>query len=249
MAKVAVLGCGPAGLLACHAAVRAGHSPVVFSRAVPSAIGGAQYLHQAIPGITKADPDGVVEFVKYGNEHGYAKKVYNDPYAKTSWYDYEEGPHNIWNMRRAYDKLWKKYSPLITDLKLDHAAAASLCRTFPLVMNTVPMIHLCGEDHLFESQDVWIVYGKMHERGEDRIIYDGTGDFPWYRWSYIFGWVGIEYGQLTKHELDATHITKPLVTTCECLPEMVRLGRYGRWQKGQLIHHAYEGAVHALQRL
>lgn len=244
--KVAILGCGPAGLMAAHAVALHGHEPIIFSKKVPSSIGGAQYLHCPIPRITGDQPDGLVNFIKYGNEQGYAKKVYDDPYAVTSWYDYEEGMHPVWNLRKAYEKLWKKYEDKITDVKLHYEQASLLCKDFSLVMNTVPLNHLCGDDHHFDYQDVWIVYGQLGDRGENRIVYDGTQDFPWYRWSYIFGWTGIEYSQKVR---DGVHIRKPLVNVCDCLPGMVRLGRYGAWQKGILTHHAYEGAVNALQQM
>ena len=247
--RIAVLGCGPAGLMAAHAVVMSGHEPMIFSKKVPSSIGGAQYLHKPIPKITRERPDGQVNFIKYGTEQGYAKKVYDDPYAHTSWYDYDEGHHQIWNLRSAYDKLWKRYEPIIVDIKLDYEVTRSLLRAFPRVMSTVPLVHLCGKDHRFDFQDVWIVYSQAKEGGENRIVYDGTEDFPWYRWSYIFGWRGIEYSKPCKEAVNAVHIRKPLLSPCDCHPEILKLGRYGAWQKGILTHHAYEGAMDALLKL
>lgn len=247
--RIAVLGCGPAGLMAAHAVAVNNHEPMIFSKKMQSSIGGAQYLHMPIPGINKPHPDGKVNFIKYGNERGYAKKVYGDPTAITSWYDYEEGYHEIWNLRATYGKLWRKYEERITDLKLDFATVQSLLRSFPVVLSTVPLLAICGEDHYFESQEVWIVYGQAKEGGEDRIIYDGTDDFPWYRWSYIFGWQGIEYSQATGTNQPSQHVRKPLCHTCDCHQGLVKLGRYGAWQKGILTHHAYEGAVDAVQQL
>lgn len=244
--KIAVLGCGPAGLMAAHAVRQYGHEPLIFSRKVPSPIGGAQYLHKPIPGVNSEVPDGRVNFIKYGTEQGYAKKVYDDPYAPTSWHDYSEGYHDIWNLRATYQKLWDMYQNNIADYKLDYMATSALLRQYSLVLNTVPLVHLCGDDHSFEYQDVWIVYGEAKEQGEDRIVYDGTTDFPWYRWSYIFGWRGVEYGHKTA---TGQHVRKPLWHVCDCHPQLVKLGRYGKWQKGVLTHHAYEGAVDALLKL
>lgn len=247
--KVAILGCGPAGLMAAHAVAEAKHTPVIFSRRVPSAIGGAQFLHEPLPGITSDLPDGRVNFIKYGTDRGYSKKVYGDPYYKTSWWDYEEGHRNIWNLRKAYEKLWNRYEKNVVDLKLDHDTVTDiLAEKYQMVMSTIPAFALCGNpSHVFDSQDVWIVYGQaVAEGGEDRIIYDGTTDFPWYRWSYIFGWKGVEYS----HKVgNSQHIRKPLTTNCDCHAEVVRLGRYGKWKKGELTHHAYEGAKHEMLKL
>lgn len=247
--RIAVLGCGPAGLMAAHAVAQAKHDPAIFSKKVPSSIGGAQYLHRPLPGVNKATPDGQVNFIKYGNEQVYAKKVYGDPTARTSWYDYEEGYHDIWNLRSTYQRLWKKYEDAIHDIKLDYETVQSLLRAFPMVLSTVPLHQICGYSHTFTSQDVWIVYGQAKEQGEDRIVYDGTGDFPWYRWSYIFGWRGIEYSQATGTNQPSMHVRKPLQHDCDCHTDLVKLGRYGSWQKGVLAHHAYEGAENALREL
>lgn len=247
--RIAILGCGPAGLMAAHAVALYGHEPRIYSKKMQSSIGGAQYLHKPIPGINKDAPDGKVNFIKYGNEQIYAEKVYGDKLFKTSWYDYSEGYHSIWNLRSTYEKLWAKYHKFIADVRLDHTSVSELLQNYPLVMNTVPLMQLCAEDHLFECQDVWIVYGPAKEGGEDRIIYDGTTDFPWYRWSYIFGWRGIEYSKPTGANQPSTHVRKPLYHACDCHPALVKLGRYGSWQKGVLTHHAYEGAVDALLKL
>lgn len=243
--KVAILGCGPAGLMAAHAVHGLGHEPVIFSKKSQSAIGGAQYLHKPLPAVTSNTPDGKVNFVKYGHEKGYAKKVYGDPYVPTSWHDYDEGYHDIWNLRKAYERLWKKYDKNIHDIKLDADTVKDIQQEYGTVLSTVPLVAICGNPtHTFDCQDVWIIYGKAVEGGEDRIIYDGTGDFPWYRWSYIFGWKGIEYSQMVPGGM---HLRKPLRNTCNCHRDVLRLGRYGCWTKGVLTHHAYEGAIDALQ--
>lgn len=50
--NIAILGCGPSGLVAAHAAMQININKrvSVFSRNLRSPIYGAQYLHQPIPG-------------------------------------------------------------------------------------------------------------------------------------------------------------------------------------------------------
>lgn len=244
MPKIAVLGCGPAGLLAAHAAHRAGIRPAIFSRAVPSSIGGAQYLHCAIPEVTSQTPDGTVMYQKNGSAAGYARKVYGDTNAETSWKEYE-GEHEIWNMRMAYNNLWHRYESCIVDQEIDAERLESLQRQYDLIISSIPAPVLClhPNRHIFRAQQVGIVYREMpakdqHEGDLNLIVYDGRPETPWYRSSYIFGWLGDEYppGASPTH---AVMVNKPLWTDCDCHAEVVRVGRYGRYEKRALIHHAF----------
>src|SRR3546814_7896241 len=54
--KVLILGCGPAGLIAAHAAKRMDADFIVMSKARKSFMNGAQYLHAPIPGVSLAEP-------------------------------------------------------------------------------------------------------------------------------------------------------------------------------------------------
>lgn len=239
--KIAVLGCGPAGLLAAHAAVLAGHNPDVLSVYRPSPIGGAQYLHRAIPGITSTVPDGKVRFLKTGTREGYAQKVYGDMHARTSWEQYE-GDHDIWNMRRAYAALWWMYEGLVKDFKVDHVELRQLLDSYDKIFSTVPLKALCYQGHEFASQDVWITTERWCDEGQ--ILMSGEGWVPYYRASTIFGHASAEYSY--DRGSDAVKVTKPLRNTCTCFPEVTMLGRYGQWRKEILIHHAFEGALKEL---
>lgn len=247
---VTVLGCGPAGMLAAHAAIQNHNFVTIISdRTEPSRIGGAQFLHRAIPGITSDDPDGVVEFKRMGDDRGYAEKVYGHPEAATSWWSYDEGEHPVWSMQDAYDKLWDLYGNLV----VEQSVTWDLVPTIPgdIVVSCIPAPVVCphrdvvGEPTcLFTSQDVWInqVEGKFIE--PMTIIYSGHPEQPWYRASNIFDNASFEYS-FDPAPRSAVKIKKPLVTDCPG-PERIkfyRLGRYGQWQKDRLIHHAYEGAL------
>lgn len=242
---VAVLGCGPSGLLAAHAAVRAGVDVQILSMYRPSPIGGAQFLHRAIPGITEDVPDGELDFIYVGDKEGYAKKVYGNPWSDTSWGTWE-GKVPVWNLRRAYAKLWALYEELIVDTKLDYDRVLSVSRSYEFVFSTVPLSKICIHpvQHVFMEQPVWITDEGI--TGENSIVYNGLGMASWYRASSIFGSVSIEYSNPPLRE--SVRVVKPISNSCTCTPKnVVKLGRYGRWEKGVLTHHAYEGAENALQ--
>ena len=243
---VAVLGCGPAGLLAAHAATLSGVPQVdIYSVYRPSPIGGAQFLHRSIPEITTEDPDGKVYFTHVGTERGYAVKIYGEENAPTSWGEYHDGEHDVWNMRRAYAQLWATYEPRIIDRSVNPDSVEALSRSYDLVLSTIPLKAICRRTmfHEFESQDVFISNESFTD--ENMIVYNGLHAAMWYRASRIFGVPGVEY-PFPPPGKETVKVTKPLRNACDCHPEIVRLGRYGKWQKGELIHHAYEGAMKAI---
>jgi hypothetical protein len=265
--KVFVLGCGPAGLLAAHAAALQGHEVQIYSRKVKSSIGGAQFLHMRIPGITTIDPDGLVEFIFRGTKEGYADKVYDDPLAEVSWGSYEPGVHPVWNMHAAYEKLWDKYEGLIMNMPLtaEFIRGMVMSKTGEM-FSTIPAPALCrNSEHQFLKQEVDIIYGESTEveyldrRFEndlgdrnspiDYIEYNGIPEVPYYRQSMMFGWSGTEYpadGSANGRGQAPVRVSKPLSTDCNCQPEIHRLGRYGRFEKKVLIHDAFFGAAQIL---
>lgn len=244
--KIAVLGCGPAGLLAAHGAIQSGAEVSILSVKQPSRIGGAQFIHKAIPGVTKDAPDTLIDFVKKGSEHGYAKKVYNDSLARTSWGEYSEGPHSAWNMRGVYGQLWGMYHSRIVDLKVTHVGIGQMLGDGYKVFSTIPRSALCVRpdlNHVFTKQDVWIQMPEaVHPPEDDKIIYSGRDEDPWYRYSQLFGVRSWEFAMPVP---DAIGIAKPLRTNCSCWAgnrNLFTFGRYGRWDKWQLAHSAYEQA-------
>jgi hypothetical protein len=271
--KVAILGCGPAGLLAAHAVARAGHEPNVYSHKVKSQMFGAMYLHRAIPGITSDNPELEIRVIKSGTREGYANKVYGDPSAPVSWDLFEPGVVPGWDLAKAYDKLWEMYEHTIVSEDVTPYLADLKTKVYPLVFSTVPLTTLCREPramHEFTKQDIWVLHGPGDHLilgvNDNNMMYY-SGDDPlgklspligptWYRFSQINKYQAWEYAsdpQLDPDEvMDGMTIStgiKPLTNNCDCHPEIVRLGRFGKWQKGVLTHHAFEEAQNALLEL
>lgn len=243
--NVVIFGCGPAGLLAAHAAAQAQLDFVIYSRKQKSVMPGAQFLHTRIEGITGDQPDNDALFIKVGPKEGYAAKVYGRRDAPCSWEEYGAGFHPIWNMGAAYDRLWDLYSDSIIDCDLDHLTISELRNNYKrdLIVSTVPAPLLCvaPDRHRFDSSRVWIRSERLPSdiRLTDTITYNGLPEVAWYRQSILFGWRSWEFGHPVPRAAEGR---KPLGTNCDCCPDIARLGRFGTWRKGVLIHHAYKGA-------
>jgi hypothetical protein len=263
--SVAVLGCGPAGLAAAHAATVAGCDVRIFSKKRKSELFGAQYLHRPIPGMTSTAPRRVTVTL-WGTHDGYRARVYGAQAAqvpKVSTEDLEES-HDAWDIRTTYDNLWDAYKRNITSMPLDGSSMTSLLHDcgFDLLFSTVPAPVLCRTDHTFLSQDVfaigdapereqWLATERAPDVGEGRLVCNGlplgAASPDWYRVARVFGHTTIEYPLDVDPGLvvQAARVRKPITTNCDCWPEAQRLGRYGEWKKGVLVHHAYEEALEA----
>src|SRR5256885_16820550 len=114
----------------------------IYSRKVKSPLYGAQYLHQPIPNLDCGFPH-MIRYKLYGTPEQYRRKVYGDDWDGTvSPEDYQEA-HAAWDIRRAYDQMWDKYSDEIVPLQI-HAPAhpnspfMNTMSKYDLVISTVP---------------------------------------------------------------------------------------------------------------
>jgi hypothetical protein len=248
--KVAVLGCGPAGLMAAHAVAQAGVEFDILSDPVqPSKLGGAQYLHHAIPGLTQENPDGYLMVIKHGTEEGYQAKV-GRVGQPTSWTKFTTGTLPIWNLGRAYKVLWAMYSGRMKIRKVvpyGEYGVQGLGLEYDVVLSTIPKNAIClsPSTHKFTSMPCWIRTGDLGV-ARDTMNYSGEYGVQWYRSSHIFGVESKEYA----HEaIGGRLIRKPLWNDCDCNPWIFHLGRYGKWERGWLTSDAYTGANEIIRRL
>lgn len=255
--RVAVLGCGPAGLLAAHgvtqaAWVREKDAEVqIYSSKHKSPLFGCQYLHQAIPGLDL--PHQKVDYRLTGTLAGYRRKVYGREDVAVSP-DLLEASHHAWDIRAAYDQLWARYEPAIEDYFLSPGSWRllhdKLRHQVDFVISTVPAPVLCKDTEgcTFESETVWAM-GDAPELGRGipdhlrqppgSIMCNGEGGVPWYRISNVFGYHTAEWPSDAVPPRGASRVSKPLGTTCKCNPCVRRSGRYARWQKGVLAHESF----------
>lgn len=253
---VAILGCGPAGLLAAHAAVQNGNDIRIFSRKIKSDLYGAQYLHEPITGIT-----GMPEEVSYklvGTPEEYRSKVYGEEWDGTVSPEDLDEDHMAWDIRQAYDALWERYADLIWPMDiLSHEqlvqATAGAINRFDIVLSTIPRKVFAQPGDVFESMDIWAL-GDAPDKGiqtpiapgsNNTVICDGTDSVGWYRISRVFDYATMEWpGWRSKPPIRGiAKVTKPL--RCHVYDDhgFHYLGRYGKWEKGVLTTDAYNEAL------
>jgi hypothetical protein len=253
MKSVAILGCGPAGLLAAHAAAKNGCHFAIFSKRRPSHLFGSQYLHQPIPGIT--DEQVTVKYEMVGDPEGYRQKVYGDQWdGNVSPEDLDQA-HYAWDIRSAYRKLWDLYSDNIYHCEITSERQVmrdARLETYDTVISTVPRTIWRRTGDVFESSNIWAI-GDAPELGQtvpfrleedNLVICDGTSSVGWYRLSRVFGYSTIEWPEHAKPPISGVQkVTKPLACATKGAPDFTHMGRYGAWRKGVLTTDVYDEAL------
>lgn len=272
-AKVIVLGAGPSGLVAAETAVSLGAHVVVLSlgdhgKPVKSNLFGCQYLHAPVVG--GLGPGSPVSYELVGTSSGYRDKVYGpDSQVSVSPDEYGTGePHLAWNLRLAYDNLWSFWGHRIHALgyPINYGEVKSLLLTdADLVISTIPAPFICGkrggEDGcLFRSQPIWAMGDAPRQRvpipcPDDTVICNGTKDTGWYRVARVFGHSTVEYPWRDgrKPPLSGiTQVNKPTSHRCKCWaeePRVLQVGRFGKWEKGYLVHNVFEDVTKAISEV
>lgn len=263
--KIWILGCGPAGLMAAHAASTSGAEVKILSQKRKSEMFGCQYLHKPIPGISEGHGT-LVDYTLRGTAAGYRQKVYGERWDGSVSGDDLLGRHYAWDIRSAYDALWRRYSPFVEQMdgigpgmmgiivREAEAEGAQLFSSIP-----APAICKDKEKHSFLAERVWSI-GDAPERGifspvtceENEIICNGFDSPSWYRVSNVFGYHTTEWpwrdGKKPPIE-GVSEVIKPLKTTCTCFPTVNRIGRYGQWTKGILSHSAFDDMIRMTQEV
>lgn len=247
MKPIAVLGTGPAGMMASYAVGLTGKPLAVFGLGQKSRIGGAQFLHRALPEL-HGEPDFTVEFEVHGDAKTYQRKVYGSmPVPFVSFTSAEKVAEtdilqDAWSLPDTYEVLWGHFGERANEAMVDTDWLKENADNFRAIISTIPAHVLCEDaTHRFTSADVLIAEMSMLEgRPGNKIIYDGTTKRSWYRTSLINGVPGTEWGgHMENNPFKTVRVRKPIATTCDCHPEIIRAGRYGTWKKGVLTHDAF----------
>lgn len=270
--NVIVLGCGPSGLVAAHAAVSAGcRRVVIYSRKQKSRILGAQFLHADIPGTNSPEPHFVNWIHRSGDDglyrpEDYLRKVYGPAWDEVVSPEMHNHGQQAWDLREVYRHLYSRFEPDIVDWYYSASALNVLGQKLAyrgrnfLVVNTLPRKMLCQKptEHEFTYTKIWAMgddpensrYCSVSPSIPDFTIeYNGNEAPAWYRVSKIFGYTTMEWpGHGPKPPLaGVVAVNKPVATTCTCWPGVVHVGRYGQWRKGVLLHHVYDDTLLAVK--
>jgi hypothetical protein len=258
--SVAILGCGPAGLMAAHAAHICGWDFRVYSKKMQSKLYGAQYLHAPIPGVTNEAK--TVRYTLRGTPEQYRRKVYGDSWdGTTSPEDFME-EHNAWDLRWAYSDLWYRYAPEIVDCTFYDISYEELRKHLwwgrDLVVSTIPRTVWDSNNANFQRTYIWALgdtelprVDKPYRPEPFTVACDGTPGTPWYRVSNIYGHCTMEWpynGVKSYIPVEgASLVTKPLRYLGNAAPDFLHLGRYGAWQKGVLTSDVFHEAMKAFR--
>jgi hypothetical protein len=259
--KVVILGAGPAGLMAAAAVARAtqhdSQVAIISDTTKPSELYGAQYLHAPIPSYTPAAHIGHPAWILYelqGSADDYRRKIYGPMWDGTVSPEDLDRLHQAWDIRSTYKNLWETFGDDINPVFMDPAGMRALSEGATpfgkpdLIISSIPKPALCPKGHQFKSAMIWAA-GEAPELGielpykcEDFTVKCNGEDHPsWYRMSRIFGRLTVEWPEYIRPPFgSAAQVQKPLENNCDCWPEVLHVGRYGKWEKGVLTHHAYE---------
>jgi hypothetical protein len=244
---VAVIGCGPAGLAAVHAAYGMDAEVTIFSPGIRSPQKGPLILQRPIPAITLDHPDGYIrQIVIGGSILDYRYKLYGDININIQGDVLEPGYH-CWNHIKAYDALWARYMAR-PDRRIGHvkglvssSVLSELPRAFGLVVNTAPLNKLCFQGHNFTSKTVDITLQRSYPgQPPDTTIFNAGTRFPWVRSAWLLGNECTEWLPGTVPAgLDPITISKPIKHDCNCFPHVLGTGRFGAWRNQTWVDTAY----------
>lgn len=251
---IAILGCGPSGLLAAWACTLAEKTFAIFSHPVKSGLGGAQYLHKPIDGLTDPETAHIVTYRMIGDPQSYFYKAYGMElhHFNADWWK-DENQEPAWNLIYYYDTLWECFERYINQAEITHSWLESIVGDFDLIINTIPLGSICAPlaPHFFNKAPIRIKTEAINPNIPDNEIwYDGTPDHSWYRQSNVFGHGNTEWGPTAPKVLPQTGLingSKPIGTNCDCWPQIVKVGRYGRWAKSEHTHDAFLDTAKALE--
>lgn len=251
--KVIIIGCGPAGLAAAHAASGHGAEVEILSSSGKTEQRGPLLMQRPIPGINTSHPDGTIhQIVIGGGILDYRYKLYGDVNIGING-DILQPYYHAWDHRETYERLWAAYSDMIIPHHVKGSELATLHERADLVVSTASARSMCrsgqmigGGEHQFRSQEVAVTpYTSYPNQPPDTIIFNAGEHAPWVRSSMVFG-VPVTEWLVSKAPSSATRIRKPISTNCNCYPHVLRTGRFGAWKNETWVDTAYWDTYNAI---
>lgn len=249
--KVIVIGCGPAGLAAAHAAVGHGAEVTIYAPKQKSPQNGPLLLQRPIPGINNGHPDGTIhQIVIGGSILDYRYKLYGDVNIGING-NILQPYYHAWNHKATYDLLWLKYHEMIDDRTITGDELAMMHKEADLVVSTANAMVMCVDRavHTFGYAEVCVTPEYSYPNQPDNtIIFNANDDYPWVRSSRVFG-VPVTEWIPSEAPLRARSIIKPIMTDCDCYPHVLRTGRFGAYKNETWVDTAYWDTYSALESI
>lgn len=254
--KVIVIGCGPAGLAAAHAAVGLGAQVTIYGPGIKSPQLGPLLLQRPIPGINTDHPDGTIhQIVIGGSILDYRYKLYGDVNIGING-DILAPSYHAWRHPETYDRLWDLYRHLVVRRQVTAKELARMHSQCDLVVSTANARALCfnremdsGQYHKFDFKPVATTpVASYPDQPDNTIIFNGGDEYPWVRSSRVFG-VPVTEWAISGAPRDARIIRKPISTNCNCFPHVLRTGRFGAWKNEVWVDTAYWDTYSAIESM
>jgi hypothetical protein len=245
--RIAVIGCGPAGLAAAHAAHGLGAGVTIYSPGQKSPQRGPLVLQRPIPAISTDHPDGYIkQLVIGGSILDYRYKLYGDINISIQGNILADGYH-CWKFIETYDRLWELYMEpgecraAHVTMDVSSQELSWMVHEFDLVINTAPLRNICYKAHTFRDKPVEITMNRSYpNQPEDTTIFNAGNYYPWVRSAWLLGNECTEWLPGTvPDELESITIHKPISHDCDCYPDVLLTGRFGAWRNETWVDTAY----------
>jgi hypothetical protein len=250
--KVIVIGAGPAGLAAAHAATGQKADVTILAPARMTPQEGPLLLQRPIPGINTDHPDGTIHQVVIGGSIlQYRYKLYGDINVGING-DILRQHYHAWRHRETYERLWQLYSGLITDYVLTPREMRNIHREADLVVSTASAQTMCTVGHHFLYKEVGVTPEFSYpDQPDNTIIFNAAPAPAWVRSSRVFGVPVTEWAVGSQHGMptNARIIRKPISTDCDCYTNILRTGRFGAWKNEVWIDTAYWDTYSAIESI
>jgi Pyridine nucleotide-disulphide oxidoreductase len=253
--RVIVVGAGPAGLAAAHAAAALGAKVRIIAPRQKTPQRGPLLIQRPIPAINTTHPDGTIhQLVIGGSILDYRLKLYGDINIGINGNILQPSYH-AWRHQETYDLLWLMYSGWIEDRMVERDEMADLSeQPGVLVVSTANARTMCMKPnvHNFISAKVAITpEAEFVGQPYNTIIFNAGDKDEWVRSSNIFGNTVTEWpaypGALTRS--GCRIIEKPISTDCDCYPRVLRTGRFGAFKNEVWVDTAYWDTYTAIESM
>ena len=246
--SICILGAGPSGMMAAHAAVNNGYDIHIMDRDPDKTRrnAGVYYLHSKCDlaissNLLQQRVIGASNMTESELLESYCKKVYNGLNVSSS--SILEARYNpeieVYNSVEAIDHLWQMYGHAVQMYEVSSMShVLSFKDHYVGVISTIPAGILFPKSML---HGVSAYIDSAVAPIQDSFIYYNVSDtIPWYRCSAIFGSFVAEYAKEDGIK-DYRKVVK-VIGKEEPLPEydwLISTGRYGAWDKSFLTDKVY----------
>lgn len=262
--KVLIAGAGPSAAYAVMACRARGIKPMVVTKVPPSTqVDGAFFLHW-LPAELKFERYGEAHEILIsgvGSAENYTKKQWGAPVPSS----FPEQPRTeLWYDSRALLRVWDRQDWVSGDLGV--VELKGLATQYDAVLHT----YTVAPQHVGRHCK-WFPVRTFHNDGDSNrpleILYNGNLSDRWVRMTQSFtGRVTFEFPDEAATEMDLEFNsvwrtmeqnklrdlppdTKPVERSEWLAPNVAPIGRFARWDRKLLSHHAYDHTLELLEEV